>query len=133
MIGAPELENFFDHLALLVDFDGIYAAVATLIAVLAHGGIESLVHFAETMFQDVGEADQNGQRYAAPLERIDELLQIDAALSFFSRMNEEVSVFANREISFTPTRNVVKLCRVGGSPTIGGFAHLGGDGNFGVQ
>jgi hypothetical protein len=45
-VGAAVAENFFDDLALLVDLDGIYAAVGALIAVLADGAFEGLVDFA---------------------------------------------------------------------------------------
>jgi hypothetical protein len=47
------------------------------------------------MLQDVGEPDQDRKGNATPFKRVYELLQVYAAVRFFSRMNEEVTVFSN--------------------------------------
>lgn len=91
------------------------------------------MHFPQTVFENVSETDENGERNAAPLEGIDELLEIDAAGRFFGGVNEEMPVIADREITFTPTSDIVKLRCVGSSPPIGRLAHLGGNSDFGVQ
>ena len=64
---------FLDDLALLVYFNWIHAAIAALVAVLAHGRIERLVHFFQAMADDIGKPDQNGKRNTAPLQRVDQL------------------------------------------------------------
>ena len=74
-----EFEHLFDHLALLVDLDGINAAVAAVIFVLGDGGFKGAVDFAQAMLQNFGEADQDGQSDAAQHERVDQLLEIDRA------------------------------------------------------
>ena len=53
-VRAAELEDFFDHLALLVHLDGINAAVTALIVVLGDGVLEGLVQLAQ--------ADASGSR-----------------------------------------------------------------------
>ncbi len=78
LVGAAVLENFFHHLALLVDLDRIDAAVAAFVAVLGDGVLKRLVHFAQAVLQDFAEADQDGQRDAAQLQIVDQLLEIDA-------------------------------------------------------
>ena len=65
---------------------------------------------------------------------IDELLQIDAAVGFFGRMDKQVAVLANREIAFPPACDIVQLGGVGGRPAVGRFAHLRDDGrDFCIQ
>ena len=73
LIRTAEFEYLFDHLPLLVYLDGKNAAIAALISVFAHRRIERLVHFAKPVLENIAEPDQNGQRDAAPLERVDQL------------------------------------------------------------
>ncbi len=68
VIGAAELEDFFDHLTLLIDLDRVNAAIAALVAVLADGVVEGLMHLAQAVLEDVRKTDQDGQRNAAPLQ-----------------------------------------------------------------
>ena len=69
--------DFFDDLALLVDLDGVDAAVAALVLVLGDGGLEGGVNVAQAMFQDVGEPNQHRKADAAELQAIDQFLQVD--------------------------------------------------------
>ncbi len=74
IVRAAKLKYLLDDLPLLIDLDRVNAAVATLITVLADGGVEGLMQFAQAMLQNVREADENRQRDAAPLKRVDELV-----------------------------------------------------------
>jgi hypothetical protein len=86
------------------------------------------------MFDDVGEANEDGEGDASPAERIDKLLQIDSAIDFFGGVNEEVAVLADGEIAFAPTSDIVKLGSVGDGPAVGWFTNLAGDaGDFSGQ
>ena len=131
MIIAPEVKHFLDDLALLVHLDRVDTAVTALIAVLTNGKVKGLVQLAQPMFDDVGEADQNRQGDAAPLECVDQLFQIDAAGGFFGWMNKKVAILSYGEIALAPARYVIEFGSVGGGPAIGGFAYLRSNGcNF---
>jgi hypothetical protein len=92
------------------------------------------MHFPETVLNNVGEADQDGQSDSAPFERIDELLEIDTAVRLLCWMNKQMAVLANGKIAFAPACDIVELGGVCGGPTIGRFAYRRGDGgNFRVQ
>ena len=102
LIRPAVLEDFLHHLPLLIDLDGIDAAVAALVVVLGDGALERLVHFAQAMLQNLAEADQNRQRDAAQLQIVDQLLQIDAAVGILVRMHAEVPAGAHAESSPCP-------------------------------
>ncbi len=119
MIGPAELENLLHHLALLVHLDGIDAAVIALVIVLGDGALERLVHLAQAMLENFGEADQDGQRDAAQLEFFDQFAQVDAARGFLAGVHPQVTVRADRKIAFTPTGDVVKFAGVGDGPPLG--------------
>jgi hypothetical protein len=92
------------------------------------------MHFAEPVLNDIGEANQDGQSDSAPLQRIDELLQVNTAVRFFGRMNKKMPVFANGKISFPPACDIVELGSVCGGPAIGRLAYGRGDGSdFRIQ
>ncbi len=133
MIGAAETENFFDNLPLLIYLDRVNAAVAALIAVLADGEIECLVHLLQAMLQNVGKADQNRQRYSPPFEGVDELLQVNGSVRFLCGVNEQIAVLANREVPLAPTRDIVKLRRVIEGPSISRLTDLRLDCGLAVQ
>ncbi len=44
-------------------------------------------------------------------------------------MNKEMAIFADREIAFAPVCDIVELCRVRGSPAVGGLANLSSNGS----
>src|SRR5262245_38283698 len=74
------VQDLLDDLALLVDLDRVDAAVTTLVLVLLDGRLERLLHLADAVAEDVGEADEHGQLMAAGLELVDEILQIDGLI-----------------------------------------------------
>ncbi len=65
MIGPPVLQNFLHDLALLVDLDGINTEISTLITVFGDRGLKSGIDLAQPVLENVGEADQDGQRNTA--------------------------------------------------------------------
>jgi hypothetical protein len=115
----------FDDLALLVHLDGVDAAVAALVVVLAHRALKRLMNFAEPMLEDVGEAQQDGRRQAAKLEPIDQSLDVDAALRIFGGMHQQVALLAHREVALPPARHVVEFRRFSGRPRGGSRAVTG--------
>jgi hypothetical protein len=59
--------------------------------VLSDGRLEGRVNLAETVPQDVGEAEEDGSAEAAELEAIDQALQIDPSGWVFRRVDLEVA------------------------------------------
>jgi len=92
LYGLPKSSNLLDHLPLLIDLDRIDAAVAALVLVLGDGSGKRGVNVFETMFQDVGEADEDGKADAAQLQAIDQLLEVDRALGILRRMHLHVTL-----------------------------------------
>ena len=121
--GTPELEHLLDDLALLVDLDRINAAVVGLILVLGDGGGEGVVNLAQPVLEDVGEANQEGDRNPAQDQRIDQLLQIDGAGGVLGRMDADVSQIVDREIALAPTGDVVHLAGVLRGPPLDRVQH----------
>ena len=54
---------------------------------LRDGVLKCLVHFTEAVLQNLAEPDQDGQRNAAQLKIVDQLLQIQSAAGFLIRMD----------------------------------------------
>ena len=79
LVGLAVLEDLFDHLALLVHLDRKHAAVVALVAVLLDRVFERAVNLAETVLQNLAEANQNRRIDAAQDELVDQLFEIDAA------------------------------------------------------
>src|SRR5438128_462110 len=86
---------------------------------LVDGDLESTVQLAQAMFQDVGKADEDGQRDAAQDERVNQLLQVDRARGVLVRMHADVAAVVDGEIALAPTGNVVKIGGTLGGPPFG--------------
>jgi exosortase len=111
------------RVALLVDFDGVNAAVAVFITVLRDGVLERLMHLAQAVLQDFAETDQDRQRDAPELEIVHQFLEVDGAADILLRVDLQVTVLADGEVPLAPTRHVVEFCGLRGSPTVGGLAN----------
>ena len=57
-----------------------------------------------------------GTREAAELQAIDQALQIDAAAGILVRVDLQVALVADREVSLAPARDVVQLAGFGRGP-----------------
>ncbi len=122
-IRPAELEDLRDHLPLLVDLDRVRAAIAALVAVLGDGVLERLVNLLQAVFQDLSEADQDGQRDAAQHQVVDQFLQVDGPFRLLGRVDQQVAPLAHREVGLSPPRDVIKFGCVGHGPAVGGLAH----------
>ncbi len=105
----PDVQHFFDDLALLVDLDGIDAAVAALVLVLCDGALEGRVDLAEPVLEDVGEAEEDGSAEAAKLQAIDQPLQVDGSRRLLGRVHLQVPVLVDREVPLPPPVHVIEL------------------------
>ena len=124
LVRLSVFENLFDNLPLLVHFDGKYAAVFTLVAMLADGGLKRTVNFTQPVLQNLAEAEQDRRLNAAKHELIDQFLQIDAACAILVRMDPEVAVFRHGKIAFAPAHYVIQLGGIGDGPPIGRLKNL---------
>src|SRR5262249_23373169 len=107
VVGLAEVENFLDDLALLIDLDGIDAAIAALVLELLDGLFEGIVQFADAVAQNVGEAEQDRQLDAAGLELIDQLLKVDGLVGALVGLNDHVAGLVDGEVTFTPVADAV--------------------------
>ena len=113
--------DLLDDVPLLIDLDGIDAAVLALIVVLGDGGLEGLVNFADAMAQNVGEAQQNRQLNAALLQLIDELLQVDGLLGPFVGVNGHLALVIDAEVTLAPVPDFVDVQSVLDFPLVHQF------------
>ena len=77
------------------------------------------MQFAQAMFQNFGEADQDRQRDAAQFEFFHQLEQVDASRRVLGRMHPQVPIRAHREVAFAPTGDIVQFAGVRGGPPLG--------------
>ena len=78
--------------------------------------LERAVDLAERCLRMSVKRIRIGQREAAQLQAIDELLQIDAAARILGGMDLQVALLADREVALSPARHVVQLGGFGGRP-----------------
>jgi hypothetical protein len=124
-----EVVDLFDHVPLLVDLDGVDAAVAAVVVVVANGVLERLVQPLHTVLQDVGEADEAGELDVALAQLVDELFEVDVLLRVLPRVDGDVAVVVDAEVTLAPVGDAVDLGRLGGRPG----AWLGAIGGAGAQ
>ena len=111
-----EVEDLFDDLPLLVHLDGVDADVLAGVFVLGDGRLKGVVNVLQPVLQDVAEANQRRQADAAKLEMIDQLLQIDRPARLLRRMDLDVAVLADGEVSLPPAGDLVHLSGIDGGP-----------------
>jgi hypothetical protein len=117
--GFAELQHLFNHLALLVDLDGVHAVVAALVFVLGDRHLERFVDFTQAVLENVGKPDENRQVDAAQNQRIHQLLQVDRPRGILFRVNAYVPVLANGKVALPPARDIVEVAGKLGSPSLG--------------
>src|SRR5262245_56746012 len=70
------------------------------------------------MLQDVAEADECREVDATPMQVVDELLEIDRSRHVLGRMNGDMAVLANSEVSLAPTSDFVHLTGIDDRPRL---------------
>ncbi len=118
VVGFAEIEDLLDDVPLLVDLDGINAAVGALVGVFRDGCLKRLVDFADAVPQDIGEAKQNRQLDAALLELVDQVFEVDGLLGAFVGMNGDMTPVVDAEVAFAPVANLVDFQGVLDFPSI---------------
>src|SRR5439155_24971096 len=115
---------FLDDMALLVDLDRIDAAVIALVPVLLNCVHEGRVNLAETVLQDLAEADKDRWVDTAKNQLVDQFLQVDGARGFLTGVDPQVAVFVDGEIAFARLVDVVQLAGIGCGPPFRRFDNL---------
>src|SRR5208283_129893 len=127
---AAVFVDLLDDVALLVDLDGIDAAVSALVVVLGDRGLKGSLQLLKLVAEDFPEADQDGRVDAAQDQGIDQLLEVDGAVGVAAGMHQHVAFFADREIALAPARDVEGLTGLGDAPALHGLEGCTGVGDF---
>ena len=110
--GRPELDDLLDDVPLLVDLDGIDAAVHPRVAVLGDRPGEALVEATDAVAQDVGEADEQGKLEAARLQVLRQSEEVDGStLLGRVRAHLDVPLGVDAEVGLAPPRGFGKAPR----------------------
>jgi hypothetical protein len=130
VIGPAILEDALDHVAILVDLDGIDPLVDPLVAVLGDGAPERLVQLHDPAAQDLRKPDQQGRSDAAQPDLVDQFLEVDLRALGAGRMDRHVAGGIDGEIRTPPVAYAVGLDRVGDGPATG---HPSDNGHLGSK
>src|SRR5580704_2482647 len=82
----------------------------------SNSGLERFVDVLEPMLQDVAKPDQRRQTHAAEPQIVDQLLEVDRSAGVLGRVDLDLAVLADREVSLPPSGDLVQLGGVGGGP-----------------
>ena len=82
------------------------------------------------MREDVAKPDQRRQADATALQIVDQLLQVDRPARVLGRMDLDLPVLADREVSVPPPGDLVQLGGIGNGP---GLAHVVGGTSLGKR
>src|SRR5690606_14404478 len=110
-------DDLLDHVALLVDLDGVHGRVAALEAELFDGGLEALGQGLDARAQDVREAEEHRHADALLLEVHGELEEVQAPARIPGRVDRYVSLLVDVEVPDSPPVNVVQLAGVVDRPS----------------
>ena len=84
--------HLFDHQALLVDLDRKHRRIAVPVVVLGDRGAEGIGDVAQSVRQDVGEANHHRRVQVARLQSLHHLVQIDLAAGVHARPHHHVAL-----------------------------------------
>ena len=76
------------------------------------------MNFLKPMLQNFSKSQQDWEINASHLKSIDKFFEINVPLGVSIWMNKLVAFIGNREITITPTCNLVEICRVGNRPIL---------------
>ncbi len=116
VVGAAELDDLLDHVAVLVDLDRVDALVLPLVAVLGDGAPEGLVELDDAALEHVREADEQRQPDPAARDLVDQLLEVDLGAVGTGRVGLGVAGVVDREVVVAPVLDPVDLGGVGDRP-----------------
>ena len=118
--------DLFDHQALLVDLDGKHRGIAVAVVVLRDGGAEGFREMAQTVREDVGEADDHRRVQVARLEPLHHLVQIDLAARVHARPDHHVALVVDRKVALAPGLDLIQIERLLDLPGVTGGQRFGG-------
>ena len=123
VVFLPELGDFLDDLALLVDLDRIDAAVFAAVFGFLDRLAEGLVDFRDAGMQQVAETEEHGQVGAAVAQAVDDFEERDLGLGLVVlETNGDVAGFVDAEEAVAPGVDAIELGGFLGRPGVFGFA-----------
>ena len=126
MIGPAELNDRFDHLPFLIDFDRIHAAVRAAVFHLPDGRGEAGVKVFEAPAQNFGKPDEQRRADAARFNLVHELLQVDRGRRIACGMDHQTAVSTHGEKIAAPRIDAVQLGRIARGPGIARLVGISG-------
>ena len=102
------VDQGFNHATVLVNLDRVDKEIVAVITVGFTRALEGGVNRAQTMLQDLREAEQRRQALSLGFARFDQLGQVDARFRDVRiRANADMAQFVNVVIVITPPGNIV--------------------------
>ena len=121
---SAEVDDFFHHVALLVDIDRVDRAVPALVLVLGDRAPEALAEAADAGREDVREADQQRHVQAATAQIERQVVEIDAGPAVAAWPDLDATLLVDRDEPGAPRVNVVELDRILDGPAPHGSPHV---------
>ena len=108
----PEVDDLLHDVALLVHLDRVDRPVTAPILVLLDRRGEALAERADAGGEDVGEADQHRHVEPAPLEVVDQVLQVDGRAARSPRADLDAAGRVDRDEARAPAVDLVQIDRI---------------------
>lgn len=126
LIGPACVQDFLNHLAQLVHFDGEHPAVTALVVVFRDGRLERLVERLHAMAQNILEPNQQRELQSAPARFLDHVRNIHHRPRFLKGLGNHVACFIDVKIAGAPAVDVKQFSGGLNIPAVRGhsvFAH----------
>jgi hypothetical protein len=98
--------------ALLVAFHREYPLISPLVAVLGDCTFKGAVEPFEPVFEDVVEANQEGEAEVATSQLLNKVVEIEASAPLTLRLNADVTAGIDRKVRVAPSLQAIQLSTV---------------------
>jgi hypothetical protein len=128
-----ECGDLFADVALLVDFDGVDAAVTACVLLVDHCVVEGFADFAQAMVDDVVEAKEDGRVDAALAQAHDDFVQVNLPARVFGGHDGHVAFGVDADVALAPIGHAVEVSGVLNCPLSVQEGAARGEGCHGVK
>ena len=127
MVFAAVAGDFLDDFLLLIDLDGVDAAIDALVFGFLDGGVEAFVEFVDAPAEEVAEAEEDGELCAAFAEAAGDLDEADGfgGVAVFE-VHDDLAFGVDVEVAMAPLANAVHVGAFFDAPSGGGGFRTGG-------
>ena len=125
MPAPPAGHKLFHHVPLLVALHREDALVAPLVVVAGNGSFKGCVQAFQPVFENVVEADQEGQPKAAVLQASHQFHQVKTAAPVSAWLHAHMPAWVDGEVRITPAFQPIKLGAIAPRPGDGIGEHHG--------